>query len=459
MPFPQPPPADLSGAPPGPRVPRHLLGAWYILREHDLLRRCRRRYGPVFSLNAWPVGLMVVIADPRDVKRIFTGDPQALHAGEANSVTLPVAGAESILLADEERHMRRRKLMLPPFHGERLGVYEELIAQIADEEIDCWTPRTKFPIHPAMQAITLRVILRAVFGIEDAERRAELERLIPKLINSRILLWPFLQRDLGARSPWRRFGALRERVDRLLFEEIERKRRDPALAENEDVLSLLLQARDERGEPMTDTELRDQLVTLLLAGHETSATTLAWAFERLVRSPAILGRPRESLAQDEEDYLDCVIKETLRVRPIVGVALRRLTVPMPIGEYTVPAGSLLGASMILLHSDPELYPEPEAFRPERFEGGRGDAYSWIPFGGGVRRCLGASFATFEMKIVLRRVLDRCELQAPGPKPERPRRRYVTNAPDRGARVLLTARRTARESVARPGAAAIAHNRT
>ena len=437
-PLPQLPPDDLSGAPPGPRVPRHLLGASYVLREHDLLRRCRRRYGPVFSLNAWPVGLMVVVADPGEVKRIFTGDPALLHAGEGNAVALPVAGEESILMVDEERHLRRRKLMLPPFHGERLGVYGELIEEIADAEIDSWTPRTEFPIHPAMQTITLRVILRAVLGIDNASRRAELERLIPRLINSRVLLWPFVQRDLGPRSPWRRFGALRERVDALLFEEIECKRRDPGLAENDDVLSLLLQARDERGEPMGDAELRDQLVTLLLAGHETSATALAWAFERLVRNSAILARLRDKLAAGDGGYLECVIKETLRVRPIVGVALRRLTASLPVGPYTAPAGSLLGASTILLHNDPELYPDPEAFYPERFEDGRADSYSWIPFGGGVRRCLGASFAMFEMKTVLRRVLERCELRAPRSASERPRRRFVTYAPDRGARVFLAA---------------------
>lgn len=435
-PLPQRPPEDLSGAPPGPRVPRHLLGAAYVLREHDLLRRCRRRYGPVFSLNAWPVGLMILLADPAEVKRIFTGDPQVLHAGEGNAVALPVAGAQSILMVDDEHHLRRRKLMLPPFHGERLGVYANLIEEIADVEIDRWPLRTEFPIHPRMQAITLSVILRAVLGVEDAPRRAQLEWLIPELINSRILLWPFLQRDLGPGSPWRRFGALRERVDALLFEEIECKRADPDLARNDDVLSMLLQARDEQGEPMGDGELRDQLVTLLLAGHETSATALAWAFERLLRNPAALGRLQSSLAEGDEAYLEGVIKETLRVRPIVGVALRRLTASLPLGNYTAPAGALLAASMILLHNDPEIYPEPFAFRPERFLENGPDTYSWIPFGGGVRRCLGAAFAMLEMKIVLRRVLERCDLHAPRSPAERPRRRFVTYAPSAGARVLL-----------------------
>ncbi len=438
-PFPQPPLPDLTGAPPGPRLPRRLLGAWWLLREHDLLRRCRDRYGDVFSLNAWPFGFMVVVCDPQEVRRIFTGEPEVLHAGDGNAVTQPVAGAESVLLLDEQHHLRRRKLMLPSFHGKRLGVYGELIAQITNEEIDRWIPHTIFPIRPSMQAITLRVILRAVLGVEDPERRAQLEALVPKLINSPALVWPVLQYDLGPRSPWRRFLALREQTDTLLFDEIERTRRDPELAGRQDILSLLLRARDEHGQPMSDIELRDQLVTLLLAGHETSATALAWTFERLLRNPTVLARAKDKLANGHEDYLDCVIKETLRSRPVVGVAMRRLTAPMSIGGYTVPAGAFLSISTILMHSDPALYPDPESFRPERFEDKRADAYTWIPFGGGVRRCLGASFAMLEMRIVLRCVLERCELTAPERTPERPRRRFVTYPPDRGARVLLTRR--------------------
>ena len=434
--LPQAAPEDLTGTPPGPRLPRHLLGSWWLLREQDLLERCRRRYGDVFSLNMWPLGFMVVVADPAEVKRIFTGDPDVFHAGEGNAVTEPVAGPESVLLLDGERHLQRRKLMLPPFHGERLGVYGNLIAEITNKQIERWRPDTEFAIHPAMQAITLNVILRAVLGVEDAARRAELEKLMPRLISSPALLWPFLQHDLGRRSPWRRFLALRDRVDSLLLEEIEIKRDDPDLAEREDILSLLLQARDERGEPMGDSELRDQLVTLLLAGHETSATALAWAFERLLRTPAVLAHLRSKLADGDEDYLDCVIKESMRSRPIIGQAIRRLSAPTSVAGYKVPAGAFLTVSTILLHSDPRLYPEPQSFRPERFEDGRTDPYSWIPFGGGVRRCLGASFAMLEMRIVLRRVLECCELSAPDTQPERARRRFVTYPPNRGARVYL-----------------------
>ena len=337
--------------------------------------------------------------------------------------------------------------MLPSFHGKRLGVYGELIAQITHEEIDRWTPHRIFPIHPPMQAITLRVILGAVLGVQDAERRAQLEALVPKLISSPALVWPVLQHDLGRISPWRRFLALREQTDRLLFDEIERARRDPELAERQDILSLLLLARGEHGQPMSDIQLRDQLVTLLLAGHETSATALAWTFERLLRNPAVLARVKHKLANGNEDYLDCVIKESLRSRPVVGVAMRRLTAPMSIGGYTVPAGAFLSVSTILMHSDPNLYPDPESFRPERFEDAHADTYTWIPFGGGVRRCLGASFAMLEMRIVLRCVLERCELAAPERPPERPRRRFVTYPPDRGARVLLIRRVNRQREVA------------
>jgi cytochrome P450 len=435
-----PAPTDISAAPPGPRRQRHLLGAHWLLAEHDLFERCRRRYGNVFSLRMWPVGFLVVLSDPAEIKRVFTSDPDQLRAGEGNSVMETVAGPESVLLLDGKRHLNRRKLMLPPFHGERMGVYADLIGEIADEEIERWPIGEPFPSHVSMQRITLRVILRAVLGVEDAARSAELERLLPKLLSSPALLWPFLQRDMGARSPWRRFVALRERVDAMLFEEIDRKRSDPDLAEREDILSMLLSARDENGDAMSDEELRDQLVTLLLAGHETTAASLAWLFERVLRTPAVHARVRAAVAEDDDKYLDCLIKEGMRLRPVVPLAVRQVTEAFPVAGYTVPAGSLLACSTILTHSRPDLYPEPDEFRPERFMENAPDTYTWIPFGGGTRRCIGASFATLEMKVILRRVFARCELEAPDAKPERPRRRFVTYPPNRGARVVLRSRR-------------------
>ncbi|HUN78285.1 MAG TPA: cytochrome P450 [Solirubrobacteraceae bacterium] len=432
-------PTETTNAPPGPRIPRHILGPYWLAAEHDLLERSRRRFGEVFSLRMWPIGFVVVVADPAEIKRVFTGDPDRLRAGEGNVVMEPVAGPESVLLLDGGRHLNRRKLMLPPFHGERMAVYGELISEIADEEIDRWRVDEPFAAHTSMQAITLRVILRAVLGVDDEARRAELERLLPKLLNSPALLWPFLQYDLGARSPWRRFAALRERVDEMLFEEIERKREDPNLTQRPDILSMLLQARDEEGRAMSDEELRDQLITLLLAGHETTASGLAWLLERTLRTPAVHTRLREAVAEGEEEYVECVIKESLRARPVVPLAARRVIEPFEVGGYTAPAGALLTCSMILTHSDPRLYPDPEAFRPERFMEDAPDTYTWIPFGGGVRRCIGAAFATFEMKIIVQRVFSRCALEVPDARPERPRRRFVTYPPDRGARVVLRGR--------------------
>jgi cytochrome P450 len=436
----EPPPAR-PGQPPGPRLPRHVLGVHWLLREHDLLERCRRRYGDVFSLNSYPFdNLLVVVCDPAEIKRIFTGDPEKLRAGEGNEVLEPVVGPESVLLLDGAQHLHRRKLMLPSFHGERISAYGELMREITNAEIDAWPLGSVFPIHTSMQTITLRVILRAVFGIEDAARMHELEGLIPGLIGTPALVVPLLQHDLGAASPWRRFTDRRAAVDAILFDEMARKRADPNLAERSDVLSLLLQATDEHGERMTDTELRDQLVTLLLAGHETTATALAWTFERLLRNPDVLARLRARLAEGDEEYLECVIKESMRTRPVVSYAMRRLAAPFPVGGYTAPAGAFLGTSIILTHHNPSLYPEPDAFRPERFADKRADTYSWVAFGGGIRRCLGAAFAIYEMKVVLRAILERCDLTAPEQKPERPKRRLVTYVPSRGARVVLQHRR-------------------
>lgn len=437
-----------SGIPPGPRLPRILVGMQWLLTEHRFLERCRRRYGDVFSLKMRKLGLLVVICDPAEIKRVFTTDTDIARGGEGNSVTEPVAGSESILLLEGKEHLEKRKQMLPPFHGERLGVYSEMITESIDREIDTWPlQQTPFSMHASMDKVAGEVILRTTLGddIED-DNRVELEALVPKLITSPALLWPALQHDLGKRSPWRRFVSLRDRVDKILFEEISRKRADPNLAERDDVLSMLMLIEDEHGKLMDDQELRDQLVTLLVTGHETTATALAWTFERLLRNPAVLERLRASLAEGEEDYLNCVIKESLRSRPIIPYALRRLSAPLEIGGYTVPAGAYLGCSTILTHQRPDIYPDPDEFRPERFQDSATQNYAWIPFGGGVRRCLGASFANLEMRVILKRVFERCELIAPDLTPERPRRHFITYRPNHGASVLLMERRDASPAV-------------
>jgi cytochrome P450 len=349
----------------------------------------------------------------------------------------PVTGPSSILLLDGDRHLRMRKLTLPPFHGEAIAHYAELIEEITSREIDTWRPGQTIRMRSVAQRITMEVIIRAVFGITDPARIGELQRLLPRLSSPS----PFLlmvQKDLGRHSPWGRFVQLRDRVDRLLYDEIDRRRRDPDAAEHKDILALLLSARDEAGEPLGDRELRDQLITLLLAGHETTATSIGWAFERLLRTPAALARLTSEVASGEStEYLDAVIKETLRVRPVISEVFRAPAAPTDLGGYHFEPGTQMAVSILLLQYDPELYPpDPEAFRPERFLEGAPEPYTWVPFGGGVRRCLGAAFATLEMKVVISTVLARARLRAARAKSEKTRFRGVTLLPSRGGEAIV-----------------------
>ena len=427
-----------SGLPPGPSAPLQVQAWQFLLDEFRLLERSRERFGDIFTLRIPLLDPLVVVADPGEVKRIFTGDPTQLHAGEGNEVLRPIVGDNSVLLLDEKPHLHQRKLMLPPFHGERMRLYGDAIREITEEEIGSWPEGKVFRAHPSTQRITLRVILRVVFGIEERDRIAEFEDLVTTPLDrgQLLVMMPRMQKDLGRWSPWGRVVDASERTQRAILDEIGKRRADPRTAERDDILSMLLGAHDEDGQPMSDQELHDELVTLLVAGHETTATALAWTLERLVRHPAELERLTAEVEAGEDDYLDAVIKETLRVRPVLNYAMRKLTRPMEVGGYTVPAGATLGSSIHLIHRRPDIYSDPEEFRPERFLGdGAPDTYSWIPFGGGIRRCLGAAFATYEMKVVLRTVLERCELattQAPG---EKRKRRAITFVPGRGARIV------------------------
>jgi cytochrome P450 len=419
----------------------------WVLREPQAFPRWRRRYGNVFMLRSTGFAPpLTVVADPALAKRILTADRATVRPGDANGGPLrQLVGPQSLLLLDEDVHLHRRKLMLPPFHGERMRVYDDLMREIADAAIDTWPLPSEFALHPRMQAITLRVILRAVFGIESSDPRfAELERLTIRYLDQGTKPWSLLmaQRELPRYGPWRSFVRTRGEIDEFLYAEIASRTRDPGLEDRDDVLSLLIQARDEQGNGLTPLELRDQLMTLLLAGHETTATGLAWTFERLLRNPEAMRRLRADLAEGSEQYLDWTIQESLRSRPVVPFAIRYLTEPFPLGDCAAPAESLLAISISLLHQRPDLFPEPEAFRPERFAEPGVESYTWLPFGGGVRRCIGASFATFEMRVVLRRVLERCELAPVDSRPERPKRRSVTFAPHRGALAVMTSRRPA-----------------
>jgi len=419
---------------PGPRLPRPFQGARFLASEHRMLARYHRRYGDVFALDMWPFDPLVIVSEPKEVKRIFTGDPAQLHAGEGNAVLAPLVGPRSVLVLDEREHLRTRKLLLPPFHGERMRVYGDVMRELAEREVATWPAGEPFRALPAMQRLTLRIILRTVFGVEGA-RMEELERALMRLmhVGAQIMLMPSLQRDFGPGSPQRRFEARRAEADALLLAEIARRRAEGG--EGEDVLSMLLSAKGPDGEPPSDGELRDHLVTLLLAGHETTATALSWTLERLVRHPAALERARAEVAEGGHAYLDAVVQESQRMRPVLNYAMRTLQAPMVVGGHEVPAGATLGTSIVLMHRRADLFPDPLAFRPERFLEAKPETYSWIPFGGGVRRCLGAAFATFEMRQVLGVILARQELRAPDPRPEARRRRGITFVPARGARIV------------------------
>jgi cytochrome P450 len=356
----------------------------------------------------------------------------------------PALGPNSVLTLDDEPHMRQRKLLLPPFHGERVQRYGELIAEITRREMESWPVGEPFAMRPHTQRITLAVILRAVFGVHDRARFERFERLIDDFARrvGLITSFPNLRRNLGPFSPWARFVRSRHALDAFLYEEIALRRSESGVGERDDVLSLLLGARDEDGAPMSDEELRDELITVLGAGHETTATGLAWAVERLVRNPRVLAKLRESIAAGEEDYLGATVKETLRSRPVIVDIARKLTAPMEIGGHELPAGSFVLPAIAALHYREDLFPEPYEFRPERFLDGKADNYAWIPFGGGVRRCIGATFAEYEMRTVLREFVTRADLVAADPKPERVKIRNITLVPAKGARVRLTRREPA-----------------
>jgi cytochrome P450 len=422
-----------AALPPGPTEPRLAQMMQWISRPMAFATKQRDRYGDAFTANIdghpW-----VMLGDPEDIRTVFTAGPQRTNAGEANAVLRPTLGSHSLLLLDGEEHLRQRKLMLPAFHGERIERYREIMRDATERAVASWRAGEPFALRPHTQAITFEVIVRAVFGVDDvgamARLREPLRRMLDWAGNPAPLL---LVAVVGPDNPVvRRVIARRylEPVDRELYALIAARREAPDLAEREDVLSTLLLARDEDGEPMSDVELRDELLTLLVAGHETTATSLAWAVERLVRHPGALDR----VATDAE-YADAVVKETLRLRPVVAIVLRRLLEPLQVAGRELPAGTTVAPCILLVHRREDLYPEPDAFRPERFLREPPGTYSWIPFGGGVRRCLGAAFAQVEMQVVLETIARSARLEAVGDS-EGVRRRGVTLVPERGGQVRV-----------------------
>ena len=429
-----------NGLPPGPRLPVAAQAVSWILRPTQMMEKLRRRHGDTFTITLPRVGPFVFISDPDDVKAVFRGSPERLHAGEANAILEPVLGSHSILLLDEERHIRQRKLMLPSFHGERLGRYREQMESVALAELERWPRGEPVAARPHTQAITLDVIMRTVFGVEEGERMTRLRDALRDLLEwttarQRLFAVAVFGQERLKSHDWLGFTRVLAQSDELVFEEIRRREKDPALAERDDVLSMLVQARDEDGEPMTPVEIRDELMTLLVAGHETTATALAWALEQLSRHPEVLASLDSG---GNEEMLDAVVAETLRLRPVIVVVARRLVEPMKLGGRELPAGVTVAPCIYLMHRRPEIYPDPDAFRPERFLETPPGTYTWIPFGGGVRRCLGAQFAQMEMKVVLRTLLANARLEPTKDKPERMTRRAITFVPDRGGRVVLAA---------------------
>ena len=448
-----------AALPPGPKIPALLQTLGFIVAPVRFIDAMRRRYGDIVTFRTSFDSGFVMVFDPESVKTVFRASPDRLRAGEANALLGTILGQRSVLLLDQAEHLRTRKLMLPPFHGRRMREYERVMREATDREIDRWPLDEPFATMPSMQALTLDVITRAVFGVEEGARLDELKRRL------RAMIMP-VSRRLGVlilafsgsrrmRGRFAEFEARRKAADELIYEEIARRREAPDLDEREDVFSLLLQARDEDGQPLTDGELRDQLVTLLVAGHETTATGLAWAFDLLTHNPRVLARLRESLAAGEDDYLDAVVKETLRIRPVIpGVGRVVRGGSFALGGWEIPEGVEINPSIALVHRRPDDYPQPLEFRPERFLGDDvPDTYTWIPFGGGTRRCLGASFANFEMATVIRTVLERCELQPASRNEDKLERRGITIVPKRGARIVMTQRRPAAEPVA-PAAAGV-----
>jgi cytochrome P450 len=437
-----------SRLPPGPRIPRLVQRVMWFRSAQWLLDTCQARYGDMFTLRVATEGAWIVTSNPETIKQVFTGEPRLLHAGEANRIFLPVLGHNSVLLLDDDAHLRQRKLMLPAFHGERMQSYGQLMTRLAAQEIERWPLGEPYPLRPRMQAVTLEIILGAVFGVSNGARlqnlRRSLRRLLDRLTNPLI---GTLLLVLGPENVMRlsAFHRELERLNRPIFDEIVHRRGAGDLAERDDIMSLLLQATHEDGSPMSDDEVRDELITLLVAGHETIASALAWAVERLCRHPDKLARLAEEVRAGEDEYLKAVVQETLRVRPVISNVLRRLTEQMEIGGHVLPAGVSVVPSIYLLHRRADVYPQPHQFRPERFLEKAPGTYTWIPFGGGVRRCLGASFAQFEIETVLRELVLRRTVTPSRPRSEMVLRRAITDTPRYDAEVVVAAVRGSQSS--------------
>jgi cytochrome P450 family 135 len=431
-----------SGLPPGPRLPGTMQTLQWMYRPIEFMEKCRERYGRIFSLRLGPASNVFVIADPLAAKQVLTADPENFRAGDTNGIFRDVVGNHSILVMDGPEHLHHRRILLPVVgrHAERYG---ELIATIARDRISTWEEGTEIRLLGEMEAISFEVMMRIAMGTDGrSEREARLRTLIPQMMDkceSPFTLIPWFRHEVGGVTPYARLMRFIDGIDEILYEAIEERRADPLVDIRDDALSLLIRATHEDGSPLDDRVIRDELLTMLMAGYETTTAGLTWAFERLLRAPDKLERLERELADGDQTYLMAVVKETLRRRPVIPIAARKALVPIELMGYSLPAGSVLMVAIYLIHGDPEIYPDPKDFQPERFldadpKGTEGGA--WIPFGGGIRRCLGASLAQYELAVVVRTVLEEATLSLVQESPEPVARRRFTLSPGREGRVRV-----------------------
>lgn len=434
--------------PPGPPDSSlHQTREW-VRRPLVFLEQCAQRYGECLTLRLGRQPPMVMLSSPEAVREVFRGDPAVLRAGEANSLLRATLGSSSLLLLDGEEHLRERRLMLPPFHGERMRSYAPLIEDVARREIARWPVERPFEVASSFRRIALEVIVRAVFGVDEPERVARLGGALRGLLDTvtnpfRVLTLLLIKPDGLTVRAWQRYAPTMRRVDTLIYDEIRRRRADPRAPDRDDILSMLLPG-------MSDEQLRDELMTLLLAGHETTAAALAWAVERLARHPHALDRLGSESPSDDDDYLEAVVRETLRARTVLPLVARDLAAPVEVAGWRLPMGVRVAPCIHLLHRRPEAYPEPDAFRPERFLERPPDTYTWIPFGGGTRRCLGGAFAMFEMKAVLGELVRLGRPVPASPDNEAVGRRGLALVPADGARIVWEPRYEAAGAAAASG---------
>jgi cytochrome P450 len=426
-------------APPGLRLPVLVQTILFGQYRHLLLPLLRRRYGDIFTVRIAPGRTIAVLARPADIRTVFTGPATVYHAGEGNAILGPVMGHHSVLLVDEDKHRRVRRLLMPAFHGSALHGYQDLVSRLTEAEVSRWPDNHPFRAHDRMNALTLEVILQVVFGVTDPASLATLRPLVRGIVAigpMTMLGWfyPKLQQV----GPWKRYMSFQTELDRVLYAEIAQRRRADDLADRDDVLSRLLRTGTD-DDQLTDAELRDQLITLLLAGHETTATALAWILHELARRPQRLAAAQRAADEHDDEYLAAVAKEALRKRPVIYEVARKLTRPVDIGGYRLPAGAVVSPAIGLVQTDPDNFSDPDEFQPERFVDTQPAANTWIPFGGGVRRCLGAGFSLMEASVVLGEVLRRFDVRPDRTRPERQRARNVTLVPARGARIIVTPR--------------------